>query len=104
SRFGTKPEGWETHAANSGSGMRVHVLPSGQARILPQVWRALLRTYHDNQRKSAYSGIDCANTQLLHRGQDLPQRKRREGRGVVGYPVGNDELPVVHQAAARVDD
>ena len=37
---------------------------------------------------------------LFHRGQDLGKRQRRERCGVVGYPVGNDELAAVHEATA----
>src|ERR1022692_4971294 len=42
--------------------------------------------------------------QLFHRGQDLVERERRERCGIVGYPIGNHELPAVHEATARVND
>jgi hypothetical protein len=37
---------------------------------------------------------------LFHRAQDLVKRQRRERSGIVGYPIGNDELPIMHEAAA----
>jgi len=44
--------------------------------------------------------IDSGAAALFHRGQNLGKWQRRERCRVVGYPVGNDELPAMHEAAA----
>jgi len=55
-------------------------------------------------RRHAGDGVGLHFHRLFHRLQDLVERERRERRGVVGYPVGNHELPAMHQTAARVND
>lgn len=40
----------------------------------------------------------------IFRSQDMVKRERRERRGIVGYPVGNNELSAMHDAATRVND
>jgi hypothetical protein len=40
---------------------------------------------------------------LLHRRQNFVERRRGERCGGVGYPVGNNQLPAVHQTAAGVN-
>jgi hypothetical protein len=40
---------------------------------------------------------------LLHCGQNFAERYRGERCGVVGYPVGNNQLPAMHQTAAGVN-
>jgi hypothetical protein len=42
-------------------------------------------------------------TGLFHRGQNFVERHRGERCGVVGYPVGNNELPTVQQTAAGIN-
>src|ERR1700687_5371642 len=46
----------------------------------------------------------CSCPPLFHCIQDLFQGNRSECCGVVGYPVGDDQLLTMHKAAARVND
>ena len=41
---------------------------------------------------------------LFHGSQDLVERKGGESRGIVGYPVGNHELPAMDETSARIND
>jgi len=41
---------------------------------------------------------------LFHGSQDLVERKGGKGRGIVGYPVGNHELPAMDETSARIND
>jgi hypothetical protein len=41
---------------------------------------------------------------LFHRGQNFIERHSGERGGLVGSPVGNNQLPAVQQTAAGVND
>src|SRR5437868_15480206 len=65
--------------------------------------QGILRRLREMGRLQVYCS-SCSFPPLFHCIQDLFQRNRSERCGVVGYPVGNDQLLSMHEAAARVND